>query len=705
MNTAAPTFADLPLSAITPSLTNPRKTFHPARLAELTASIASSGVHQPILVRPLPASRLEDTSKTSPRPEYELVAGERRYRASLSAKRDTIPAMVRELTDDQVLEIQIVENLQREDIAALEEAEGYERLMQHSSITAEQVGDKIGKSRSYIYARLKLLELSQTARQALRDGTIDVSKALLLARIPDEKLQGEALKEISRTNWQGDPMSAREAARLVQNEYMLQLKQAVFQITDETLLPNVGACSACPKRTGANPDLFKDVKSADVCTDPICYRKKEEAHAALRVEKAREQGQTVIAGKEALELVASGHSQTKYKGYRRLDVAEDSPTDQPLRKIIGAQMKEEGISPVMIEHPTKAGELVAALPNELVLRLLKTVDSQAQATKTVAKEVRAFADEKKAKAEAKTKARYEQAWRDQLLARTWAEINNGDVQAYTTEVHRFMAQYEITRLSTEQAQDVCKTLGLGAVGSYSALHDYLKETAHPEQLRLLMLMRRDSWADNFTYVNGERINNAGLMLVAGIVFGDGLTAETSAVQSRALADYFPEVKRAKPVLPHSPAAQAEGEWGEAKAKTGSGSKKTRPAAPAAKAKTTAEEAALGIAEAMQGMESAALAAEGSDLGTADAVQGIEATALAVAGTSERPAQDPSAVAIEIGQRVRVLVGVKGPNAKYVGKEGLVRSRLGAAWMLMFTGKGGKVGSMASFDRNELEVVE
>ena len=113
-------FANIALDLIEPSLTNPRKTFNPTKLAELTESIKASGVHQPALVRPLPGSRVADTPRGV---QYELVCGERRYRASVDAGVATIPALVRALTDEQVLEIQIVENLIRDDLTELEEAD------------------------------------------------------------------------------------------------------------------------------------------------------------------------------------------------------------------------------------------------------------------------------------------------------------------------------------------------------------------------------------------------------------------------------------------------------------------------------------------------------------------------------------------------------------------------------------------------------
>jgi ParB/RepB/Spo0J family partition protein len=136
----------VPLAKITPSTTNPRKSFPKDKLDELTDSVKRLGVLQPILLRPLNGGGT-----------YELVAGERRYRASKAAGLTDIPATVRELTDAEVLEIQVVENLQRSDLHELEEAEGYEKLLKcaHPSgekYTVDEIAAKVGKSRSYVFA-------------------------------------------------------------------------------------------------------------------------------------------------------------------------------------------------------------------------------------------------------------------------------------------------------------------------------------------------------------------------------------------------------------------------------------------------------------------------------------------------------------------------------------------------------------------------
>ena len=141
---------DIPLSRIRESKTNPRRQFDETRLAELADNIRLHGVLQPILVRPLPGGEAES---------YELVAGARRYRASRLAKCESIPATIRELTDPQCLELQLIENLQRADVHELDEARGYAALMQMQPHAVETLAEKIGRSEKYVYARLRLTHL------------------------------------------------------------------------------------------------------------------------------------------------------------------------------------------------------------------------------------------------------------------------------------------------------------------------------------------------------------------------------------------------------------------------------------------------------------------------------------------------------------------------------------------------------------------
>ncbi len=678
------TFAHLPLAQIAASLTNPRKTFDAGKLAELAASITASGVHQAVLVRPLPGNRVADTDRGV---LYELVTGERRLRACTLANVPTIPAMIRTLTDDQVLEIQIVENLQRDDLTELEEAEGYEALMQHSHLNAEQVGEKIGKSRSYVYGRLKLLDLCQEARTSLRERTIDASRALLVARIPDHKLQIRAMKEIltgGSYSFGGDePMSYRRAAQHVQRNYMLKLADARFTITAADLVPEAGSCKECPKRTGHNPDLFADVRGADVCTDPPCYHRKEEAHAASLVQAAQAKGQTVIAGKEAAEIAVNAYGAPKFKGYKRLDHIEDSPTSVPLRKIIGAIMKAEGIQPVLIAHPTKAGEMVECLPNEVALRLLKAVEGQAAAAKTVTKEVKALVDEKKAKAEAKAKNQFEQEWRSTLVHDTWCALrDDAEVQAFNVDVHRYLVLRAANSLSTDHAAALCKLLALGKVAPVAAIIDLARETPDPARLHLLIIMQEASSAHDHSYP--DHIANKGLMLVAGNVFGAKLQAVIDEIKAECKARIWPEPEK-KPAAKATPAAGVDVSHG------GKGAKAKKAGAPLRKPKTSAAEAQAQIAAAMQ--------AEDPKTEPGADAQGIEATA--------------SGCALAVGARVKILPSATGrKESPWIGKTGTVQGQVGGeAWDVMFTAKvakpvtGKAVAAWQSFHVTEMEVEE
>lgn len=720
---AGPQMRMLPVGGIVASLTNPRKIFKTEPLQELAHSIQASGVHQPILVRPLPAARLEETSRalrssvlawpfatTRKREpiEYELVAGERRWRACQLAGVAEIPAMIRELTDEQALEVQVVENLQREDVTELEEAEGYEVLMQHGTLNADQVAAKIGKSRSYVYARLKLLALGNTARNALREGLIDASKALLIARIPDEGLQIKALEFCTRPDYRGDPPSYRECAHHIQDTFMLRLDKAQFTITDATLLPEAGACGTCPKRTGANPDLFKDVDSADVCTDPKCYRAKEDAHTAQVVAAAQGKGQTVIAGEEAAELVYDAYN-SKLKGYKRLDSVDDSPTDKPLRSIIGQQMEAEGIKPTMIANPRKRSELLACLPNEVVLRLLKAVEGQAKATQEVAAEVKELVKTKEAKVLEKAKAKYEQAWRNLLLDQAWLLIDCGTPSRFTTEVHRYVVLREVNSLSQEDAAAIADVLNLGKVAPHSALLDYARTTPHPDQLHLLVIMQRDSSANDPGYI---RPKNEGLMLVARLAIGDDFDAVLQKYQALAAAEHLPQPART-PAKPDNTAGQegtstpppaAQASPTRAKAKKSRG-----PAAHAGEVpKTSAAHAAALIAAELAALEdqNQAPAAQGNEAPPAPSGGDAPATHGQAGADAETAATVNEGGAIAVGATVRVNDTATGKKqAPHIGKTGTVLRQIGPdAWDVSIPREKRGVPLFVCFHTTELEVV-
>ncbi len=336
----------VPLAALSFSQTRAqaerREHFDKAGLAELAESIKSHGLVQPILVRPFRHECINGEA-------FEVVAGERRVLAARQAGLEEITATVRELTDEQVLELQLIENLQRQDLHELAEAEGYEGL-QKLGHSIEDMAAKTGKSKATIYARMKLLALCQRGRDAFYDGKVSASIALLIARLPLEKWQLEALEHILQP-WNGEhskPLSYREASDYLQREYMLRLSEAPFPRDDETLVPSAGTCGACPKRTGNQPDIFGDVRGGDVCTDRLCFNQKRAAWNKLQLRDAKETGVPIISG-AAAKKVKSPYS-TELNGYvRPSDKCETDPKRRTYSELLGKEAKE--VPSALLQNP------------------------------------------------------------------------------------------------------------------------------------------------------------------------------------------------------------------------------------------------------------------------------------------------------------------------------------------------------------------
>lgn len=197
------------IATIKPGGTNPRKHFDEAAMAELAASVKSHGVLQPVLVRPYPAKNPPGKGVA-----YELIAGERRWRAAQAAGLAEIPALVRDLSDEEVLEIQVIENLQRQDLHPLEESDGYQQL-RRAKYDVARIAERVGRSVAYIYDRLRLANLCADARQLFADGEITAGHAILLARLTTQQqalaiVEREALFTDERLLW--DPSEAGHPA-------------------------------------------------------------------------------------------------------------------------------------------------------------------------------------------------------------------------------------------------------------------------------------------------------------------------------------------------------------------------------------------------------------------------------------------------------------------------------------------------------------
>ncbi|MFL9844716.1 ParB/RepB/Spo0J family partition protein [Flavobacterium rhizosphaerae] len=269
----------LRLAEIRISATNPRKHFDQAALEELAQGIKKVGVLHPIVVRPVEKN-------------YELVCGERRYRASEMAGMTVIPANIRILTDDEAFELQIMENLERKDVHPMDEAEAFQKMLDTGRYTLQDLAAKFVKPESFIAQRLSLCHLIPQIKQDFYNAQLGIGHAILIARMPEDRQQeifaGYKDKQVDGYG------TVRELEKEIREETIPMVK-AKFSL--EKPYGPIVACSACPKRTANNLILFPDMQDADSCTDKSCFRKKLDLHVTQQLEEIINSGKPVtLAG-------------------------------------------------------------------------------------------------------------------------------------------------------------------------------------------------------------------------------------------------------------------------------------------------------------------------------------------------------------------------------------------------------------------------
>jgi ParB family chromosome partitioning protein len=193
----SPQTLEIPVSQVRPNPSQPRQAFDPEALAELAESIARNGVIQPIIVR-------------AQADGYELIAGERRLRAAIQAGLTTIPAIVRQATENQSLELALVENIQRQDLNPIEQAQAYKEFIERLALTQEEAAARLGKKRPSIANILRLLDLPQQIQDAVSRGTLTMGHARALLALPDRAEQLRLAARIER-----DDLSVRQTEQLV----------------------------------------------------------------------------------------------------------------------------------------------------------------------------------------------------------------------------------------------------------------------------------------------------------------------------------------------------------------------------------------------------------------------------------------------------------------------------------------------------------
>jgi len=328
------TIREIPLDAIEASAIDVRST--PKAIDELADSIREHGVLQPLLLH------AADPAGAGP---FEIIAGRRRLAAARVAGLATVPAIVEDRPPHERLELQLIENIQREDLDPIEQARGIAEL-QRLGETIETIAKRLGWGVRKTYATRQLLDLDEVVQEGVREGDLTPSVALLVARIP-KKLQREAAVQVTG-------MPFREA-KVELGGFSRPLFEAPWDQDDAELVPKAGACTACPHR-------FDDDGEAALCLNEDCFDAKRKAFGARRIQEAAAAGATVLKPKAAKGVFERRYDHrrggevwrpTKASGYVGLDERCDAdPKGRTYRKLLAKA------APPVVLAPSPAGDVV-----------------------------------------------------------------------------------------------------------------------------------------------------------------------------------------------------------------------------------------------------------------------------------------------------------------------------------------------------------
>ena len=257
----------LKIAHLVESKTNPRQTYDKEALKELADSIKAKGILEPLIAR-----------KAASNGNYEIVVGSRRFRAAKLAGLEEVPAVVRQLSDEECIELQVIENEQRADVHPMEQAIGYERMFK-AGHSYEEIAARIGKTPGHVRFQLQYTKLIEPVKKAFLANQIGSANALQISR-----LQPDRQKEV--WGWfKNDDWTPARLAQAINQRFFLILSEAPFDPKDKTLIPAAGSCMDCPKRAGADTLLFPDIKDKDTCTDSKCFEAKQKSYIARIVQQ------------------------------------------------------------------------------------------------------------------------------------------------------------------------------------------------------------------------------------------------------------------------------------------------------------------------------------------------------------------------------------------------------------------------------------
>ncbi len=324
-------------------------------IARLADSIKLHGILQRLVVRPVNG-------------RFMVIAGHRRLMAAKAAGLKEVPVEVRSIDEEEARALQIVENLHREDVTPLDEAKEFDRLRSEDR-SIEDVAAIVGHTPRYVAQRLSLVNLVSEARKALAGRRIALGTAYLLARIANPKVQKEALRSVETDA--DEPISVPRAQRIIEENFELSLAEAPFDPADAALVPEAGACLACPKRAGNQPLLFESADRDARCTDPACFAKKAKAAFRKKAQELKAKEHAVHGAKaSAEEFFVHGYSGYVLKeDWVSPDQRASYDANLTWGKILGEELKAEE-QQTWATHP-ETGEVIRVFPRTRAMQVAR----------------------------------------------------------------------------------------------------------------------------------------------------------------------------------------------------------------------------------------------------------------------------------------------------------------------------------------------
>jgi ParB/RepB/Spo0J family partition protein len=428
-------FLDIPLTAIDEAPENVRRTSW-GDIEELAESMRAHGQITPGVVRPAAAGR------------YELIIGARRLRAARLAPCNGFRAEVVIVDDATAHAMRMVENNQREGVTPLEEAEAFDVAIRRHGQSVDDIAAHIGRSKAYVYQRMRLLDLVPEGRKLLESDRLAMTSAFLIAQLSDAQ-QAAVVQEIT-TGWLAlkgnEPIPSSRVSRAIEG-MTRALEQAPFDPLDATLSEQAGSCGTCPKRSGTQGLLFRIFDRKDVCLDTACFEAKRDAAWERKRAAARDAGLVVLEGEEAKEATSWDApfrelddvafyirtDGTRTEDDEEFEEEEDAEGAGASRAVTWREVVGPDVKPTLVRDDR--GKVHELVPQDIAAQALASVDPArgkamqaelAQTSKVVAKnesDAQRFADEAK---RAKAKAEIEAEGKRRAMAALVASVEQPD---------------------------------------------------------------------------------------------------------------------------------------------------------------------------------------------------------------------------------------------------------------------------------------